>query len=262
MAIFRRFDDISALRLLSLQAEILELRYQFHYQCKINDKSASDSREKKFSSSFSTLGAGRALGAEQARLMDVMFSKLDQYYKCIIQATQIADTRVPDKQQLKVLQNWLRDEDFLSDAEGDAWFSQDTSMYLSPSPSSTEGDAFTASLLRLLKHYHRFWGHRRQNKHVIDEESGMTSYRDESIEKASRIITAAVSSVLPVMTIYILNILDTNNKRIGFTAAMTSLFAACLAWFTHATKVEILSATATFAAVEVVYIGTVLGNQS
>lgn len=96
-----------------------------------------------------------------------------------------------------------------------------------------------------MKRFHRLIGRRRAKKRVIDEEYGMVSYDDSTIERASRIITAVISSMLPVLTIYILNILDTLEKRIGFTAGMTALFAACMAYFTTAKRVEILVATAT-----------------
>lgn len=80
LAIFRRFDDIAALRLLSLQAEILGLQAAFQYQCKENDMS-QDVELKKYSQSFKQLNIGRDQDAQQALVMDKMFSKLDQYCK-------------------------------------------------------------------------------------------------------------------------------------------------------------------------------------
>jgi hypothetical protein len=49
--------------------------------------------------------------------------------------------------------------------------------------------------------------------------------------------------------------------RIGLVIVFTTLFALSLALFTGARKVEIFSATAAFAAVEVVYIGSTAGLQ-
>lgn len=78
LAIFRRFDDISVLRLLSLQAEILELRAQFDFQCKKNDISPN-TKKQEYSRSFAALRLGEQQGEEQARVQTLMFSKLDEY---------------------------------------------------------------------------------------------------------------------------------------------------------------------------------------
>lgn len=80
LVIFRRFDDIAALRLLSLQADILILQAEFQRQCKENDTSENEN-ERNYSQSFRQLNIGRDQNIEQALVMDNMFSKLDQYCK-------------------------------------------------------------------------------------------------------------------------------------------------------------------------------------
>jgi hypothetical protein len=47
--------------------------------------------------------------------------------------------------------------------------------------------------------------------------------------------------------------------RIGLVIVFTTVFSVALALFTGAKKVEVFSATAAFAAVEVVYIGSTSG---
>jgi hypothetical protein len=70
-------------------------------------------------------------------------------------------------------------------------------------------------------------------------------------------IVAALSSILPTVAILVLFFVRDMLKRIGLVVVFTTLFAFALALFTNSRKIEIFSATAAFAAVEVVYIGTV-----
>lgn len=49
--------------------------------------------------------------------------------------------------------------------------------------------------------------------------------------------------------------------RIGLVIVFTTIFSVTLALFTGAKKAEILAATAAFAAVEVVFIGSVSGPE-
>lgn len=69
-------------------------------------------------------------------------------------------------------------------------------------------------------------------------------------------IIAALSAIFPTVVILGLYFVQSMIKRIGLVILFTSLFAITLALFTGAKKVEIFSATAAFAAVEVVYIGS------
>uniref|UniRef100_A0A0D2YEH8 DUF6594 domain-containing protein n=1 Tax=Fusarium oxysporum (strain Fo5176) TaxID=660025 RepID=A0A0D2YEH8_FUSOF len=55
--------------------------------------------------------------------------------------------------------------------------------------------------------------------------------------------------------------LETTAQRIGLTVVFTVLFAVILELFTNAKRVEIFAATATFAAVEVVFIGSALNSK-
>lgn len=119
-----------------------------------------------------------------------------------------------------------------------------------PTAGSPQSDPLTTWMFKLLNYFfrlsHRLLGPAMHVKEIkIDTESGLAVYdNDSAIRKASRLVTATISSVVPVMTIYVLNVLNTTEKRIGFTAAMTALIAGYLTFFTNASRVEVLSATA------------------
>jgi hypothetical protein len=51
LAIFRRFDDANILCLLSLQAEILQLRKEFHWENSLDETDGTE-QEKKYGRSF------------------------------------------------------------------------------------------------------------------------------------------------------------------------------------------------------------------
>ncbi|KAH6887024.1 hypothetical protein B0T10DRAFT_607821 [Thelonectria olida] len=80
------------------------------------------------------------------------------------------------------------------------------------------------------------------------------------LTKASNLIAIIVSSTLPVLTIFVLNTLKSTTIRLGLTVLFTALFSILLAFFSLAKRAEIFAATATFAAVEVVFIGSALSS--
>lgn len=54
-----------------------------------------------------------------------------------------------------------------------------------------------------------------------------------------------IASLMPVLTIAVLNQIQSTNNRILMTAVITALFAGAIAAFTQAKRVEIIAATAT-----------------
>ena len=65
-----------------------------------------------------------------------------------------------------------------------------------------------------------------------------------------------MSAIIPTVAILTLHFVHRMIHRIGLVIVFTTVFAITLALFTGAKKVEVFSATAAFAAVEVVYIGS------
>ena len=65
-----------------------------------------------------------------------------------------------------------------------------------------------------------------------------------------------MSSLIPTLSILVLYFVKRQLVRLGLLIVFTTTFSLTLAWFTEARKVEIFSAVAAFAAVEVVFIGT------
>lgn len=81
---------------------------------------------------------------------------------------------------------------------------------------------------------------------VIDVESGLMEYSDDSMNRISKIIVTVLSSILPVLTTVVLWVVHSTIHRIGIMIVFTSLFAAALAAFTSARRIEIFVATASY----------------
>ena len=75
IAIFRRFDDLNLLSLLSLQAEILELRQSLRRTCLLDDTHGQEN-EKNYSSNFKL---SRNNNSEQYKRIEVIRQKLKDY---------------------------------------------------------------------------------------------------------------------------------------------------------------------------------------
>ncbi|KAF4959957.1 hypothetical protein FSARC_10605 [Fusarium sarcochroum] len=137
----------------------------------------------------------------------------------------------------------------------------DPKLYVALQPGLEEDDIFTRSVMDLiLSPFHHSLGEKLNKGQVIDKETGYVSYDDGSIHKVTSIIVTIIAATLPPLTILALNSLATTDQRIGLTVLFTATFAGILACFSTAKRVEILAATATFAAVEVVFIGSAISG--
>ncbi|KAI8402674.1 hypothetical protein FOFC_17990 [Fusarium oxysporum] len=235
-AIFRRFDDINLAVLLALQAEIVDLQYQLQIQSQ-KDNSSQGQRD----------------------LLIKLQPKLTEYNNLILQLSELSQLQIPRTSQLETLQDWLTDPkggaNFLTKTgtpELYTWKPKDPSQYVSLHKTAEDSDPFTNFVKEVLTFiFHRLCGERLNAARVVDVESGLASYSDSSLVRASNLFTVIVSSALPVLTIFALNSLETTAQRIGLTVVFTVLFVVILELFTNAKRVEIFAATATFAAVEV-----------
>ncbi|KAK4210640.1 hypothetical protein QBC37DRAFT_474901 [Rhypophila decipiens] len=249
--IFRRFDELNMLHLMALQAEIIELRDLFRDRCRRDDAANLSPEDGLYSGYFHALRNSAPTG-------DTL--------------SQLSQTLDPPKSQLHELQDFLRSstggKNFLKGSEAFTWKEPDPSAYLSVNRPSPENNPFTSFLTYRIAHlFHRLCGgrrsgirsHKRFGK-LVDEEAQLRSYSDSKLQKTSQIISVVVSSTLPVLTIFVLNTLDTTTKRLGLTVLFTGVFGLLLAFFSSAKRAEIFAATATFAAVEVVFIGTSIPN--
>lgn len=162
----------------------------------------------------------------------------------------------PPSSQLRTLQHWLYNprggNQFLKGSETFTWDSDDAGQYVCLKQSSSENDIFTRFIKRVMSLvFHRLIGekisrNKRGRGKEIDVEAGITSYDEDALDKASNLISIVLSSVMPVITIFALNELETVSQRLGLTVVFTAAFAGLLAVFSTAKRAEIFAATATY----------------
>ncbi|KAI1151268.1 hypothetical protein F4825DRAFT_451676 [Nemania diffusa] len=281
-AIFRRFQEMNILHLMSLQAEILDLQAWFQHR-----RSEDETEHPIYSRSFQELRQSREIPAQssaqssdtslppeehtisslsQYELLCRLRKIMSEYNTLLLQVSQLSQAPSPSKSQLHELQRWLRDKEggdnFLKVTEFNTWEDPEPTKYIVVKKAAIEDDYLTKFISHiLLLIFHRLFGHRWKVGKIIDRRSGLTSYSDTKISRAGSIFAAILSSALPVLSIFVLNNLHSTTLRIAVTLVFTTVFALALAAFSSAKRVEIFAATATFAAVEVVFIGSAL-NQS
>jgi hypothetical protein len=128
------------------------------------------------------------------------------------------------------------------------WEDEDARRYIRVGQDPEENDLFTELIKSMaIRLYHRVWGERHGGGRVIDPESDLRSYDESKIIKASNIMATTLSFVLPVITIFALNQVQSTNLRIALAAVFTAIFAFILAFISTAKRAEIFTATATYA---------------
>ncbi|RBR14436.1 uncharacterized protein FIESC28_07672 [Fusarium coffeatum] len=275
-AIFRKFDEVNITQLMALQAEIVELQYRFQLKAEQDDKNGHI-----HSGSFHALRHSVPTrrdkeahndGNDQLSLLNALRTRITEYNTLLLQAltgnevAELSKLPTPQKSQLDALQDWLTDpkggDNFTAKMGGTelyTWKPTDVTKYVSLRQPAEDSDPFTEFIMGVMARiYHRIFSQKFMTGRVVDLESGLTSYSDSKLIKASNLIAVMVSSALPVLTIFVLNTLTSTTLRLGLTVLFTVVFAVVLEIFTSAKRIEIFAATATFAAVEVVFIGSAL----
>ncbi|KAA8643738.1 uncharacterized protein ATNIH1004_010512 [Aspergillus tanneri] len=240
MAIFRTFRELNMLNLLSLQAELTELHIQFQDICHEDDTS-SDPSDQVYSSYFHSLrGSRNTPNNEQLEMLLRIRQKLRE------DIAGLSTLREPNKNDLRTLHNWLASSEggnyFLKGSEVFMWDDEkDLAKVFNP-PGERLDDPFSKWLTsNVLQWYHALWGHRRK---TVNLESGMSQYHDLSLIRISTVVATTASSILPLLAVLVLWYVKDTVHRILVMIGFTTLFAASLAIFTSARRIEIFAATA------------------
>uniref|UniRef100_L2FEW3 DUF6594 domain-containing protein n=1 Tax=Colletotrichum fructicola (strain Nara gc5) TaxID=1213859 RepID=L2FEW3_COLFN len=273
VAIFRRFDHLNFLSLLSLQSEIIQLEVELRIVSRVDDDEAQRGLSidtSQYAKNFKIL---RESGSSQYTLLEKLRGRLREYRPnkspkddLAIQLSQVNQIGPPAGFQLEMLKDWLRDQKldhpFLQGHEAQTWASDEARLYMCLKPKMPEDDYFTRFVSNfLLRSYNYLRPRQTRYGETVDETSGHISYDNHLIRRISNLGTTLVACVMPVLTIFVLNIVPSTNLRILVTSIFTTVFALLIATFSNAKKVEIFAATATFATVEVVFIGSAIGSK-
>ena len=86
------------------------------------------------------------------------------------------------------------------------------------------------------------------------QQRGFTVFSDQRIRRTTRLFAVVLSSILPVLSIVILYYVHSTNVHIGLIIVFSTLFSAVVALVSDARNVEVMAATAAYAAVLVVFV--------
>ncbi|KAH8710008.1 hypothetical protein GQ44DRAFT_776845 [Phaeosphaeriaceae sp. PMI808] len=267
-AIFRRFGELNLLHLLRLQSELQAMEKELQ-DIREEDASSDEYMRTLYAKDFRAMRDNLECGdpLQYEKLVEIGV-KLQEYNAALASALQLQKADQPSDRELRDLQGWLaRDRGgnrFLAGEEAKVWEDKELSEYVTLFPKDLENDAFSSLLAgRVLDIYHAIFGYKNRKKYGIgSEDVDIRKYSSKRIGRVSNVVAATISSILPTLVILVLYFVKRMIVRIGLVILFTALFSVSLAIFTAARKVEIFSATAAFAAVEVVYIGSSSSNST
>jgi hypothetical protein len=87
-----------------------------------------------------------------------------------------------------------------------------------------------------------------------------THYSQTTLLRIVRVIAMAMSSLLPILAITVLYFIRSMKLRLAVVAAFTFGFSIVVGVLTHGDLINVFVASAAFAAVEVVFVGSVVSN--
>ncbi|KAI0517497.1 hypothetical protein F5B22DRAFT_603218 [Xylaria bambusicola] len=260
-AIFRRFRFLSIMNILRLQSELQDLESQLKDIWQLEQE--EDDFRKTFRSDFRYMREQLNEDSIQYDILREIGEKLKEYHEALQSFSPGgSDAAQPSNHDLEGLRQWIALEggNFLDGIEEGTWKIPDVSEYFTMRPTSGHGEDGLSELLngKLLTAYTAVIGRRTKSEDKLLGRN-IRIYDERKIARVGDAIVAIFSAALPTVAILVLYFVKSMLNRIGLVVVFTSIFAAALAIFTNAKRIEIFSATAAFAAVEVVFVGSTSG---
>ncbi|KAK0704434.1 hypothetical protein B0H67DRAFT_521535 [Lasiosphaeris hirsuta] len=256
-AVFHGFRELYAENLLYLQAEIVYLSKELE-DIRGIDRTDKQRGRGNLHQDWAKLRASDAKGdGRQLQKILELREALDKYYESVLRYEKIVNMKKPQARTLKNMLQWMLDV-------GDVGLvGNDWNIYADKKPQPmmtldhTSDDEFTTWVqTTLVEIYHQILGRRIHKSPDEEHLRGTISYPVEKVGTASRFIAATIACALPTASIFGLHFVSSTTVRLGIVFATSVVFALCMACMTSAKTQEIFSATATFSAVLVVFIGT------
>ncbi|PMD67067.1 uncharacterized protein K444DRAFT_689534 [Hyaloscypha bicolor E] len=270
--VFRQFQEAAARDLLYLQAELVHLESEYQRVAKADRESGDDDERHLYAFEWWHLSQSEARGfeGEQWALALQIRTKLREYYTSLHQYNEISLMKRPKDSQVKSLREWIESphlgggcgflgRDLGGFAQEAAYDPKHVGDLVMLSEELGEDDMLTSFISGpLLRLFHTFW---QRYKVRPENRSSLYYYSDEHVNGVINIIGTVASSLTPMISIIVLYVIQSTRIRLGLVCVFTLLFSLVLALATKARRIEIFAATAAFASVQVVFVGSV-GNSS
>ncbi|KAH8724360.1 hypothetical protein GQ44DRAFT_655147 [Phaeosphaeriaceae sp. PMI808] len=256
LAIYRRFQHLSARNILYLQSELVEAENQLAEF----DKEDREQNSVNFDAILGTRcwislqsEATRSDRAEKRRnLIQKIRPLMKEYYDTLLLQSQIMKLENPSSRVWEVFRKWYsKSRPLIEDENGMKAMMLVDFVALRP---TLERDRLSQFLHRYGGYASFFWkasGSRASSVHYFPE---------QRISQIVTIIGVLTSTILLIGAIVSLYVVGRPSARLGMIAGFTVLFALSVALFTNARRAEIFTATAAYAAVLVVFVSGNLGS--
>ncbi|KAK4150397.1 hypothetical protein C8A00DRAFT_46194 [Chaetomidium leptoderma] len=241
MTAFRRFGALAAEDLLYRQAELVELERSLR-EYQQEDKESGHGDRERYAFNWDKLQ--RSGGFNEA----------------ILRHRRVLELRHPLASQIKALDEWMQRPTmgnvWLEGSDRKTWSEPNLEDMITLIPQSQEENFATDFTLKLIHEYNRLLGRHIHKAKTSDFLHNTIRYRDEGIFRVLKALATLMASLLPVAGIAALYAIHSMPGRIGGIAVFTALFSFSLSVITSASTKDTFSATAAFAAVLVVFVGT------
>ncbi|KAI0380112.1 hypothetical protein F5Y04DRAFT_282241 [Hypomontagnella monticulosa] len=255
-AILRRFKRLNYQNLLYLQAQIIHLEESLD---RLVEQDAIDPERKEHARDWWRLahGKGRA-GRAQWRKVCRIRKKLKEYNEALLQQVQISKLDGPNPIDLEFLRSWFERPSMgwfpIRGLDFKAWEQRPEDDLIAVKPRIPPDPLSKWITNYVFPLYHRLFGVRFKVADSNEVGDGLYTYEESLLSSVISIITIVAASVLPLLSIVVLYVVETEPIRLGILIIFSSCFALALALMTSARKVEIFAATAAYAAVNVVFL--------
>jgi len=208
-------------------------------------------------STTATLTSAEERASEMWRITLRIRELLDEYNKALTHQSFLHTLQKPSTLSQKAVHNILFDAEGKptlispSEAEYVSKFAEDL-ITLAPGGGQEV-------LTRFLERRFGWVFETKADKKRASPDSPLTFFSESRINSTVRGIAVVLSSVLPILSVVVLYFIANNNIRLGLIVLFTVICSASLAFLSKASNSEIIVATATYAAVQVVFVS---GNLS
>ncbi|KAK3639869.1 hypothetical protein LTR56_012249 [Elasticomyces elasticus] len=263
-AIYRRFASLNARNLLYHQAKLVHLEHELH------EMEQTFANEKHLH-----YNVRHIFGAEAGSSGYILQKKheevgraLDKYNSLLLEQHKLLRLPKPDSSFVESIYNFIGSEkgdkpDWLEHPENTIYAVWDDDRkpiqqdLVTLNQEFRNQDPFTRFFTTILMD----WWHRVYSRFKpADGELGEYIYSEKAISKWMGVVTMIVASALPTLSIVVLYFIKSEVWRLVFIVLFSGVFAAALAIFTEARRVEVFAASVALASVQVVYVGTGFGN--
>ncbi|KAF2643695.1 hypothetical protein P280DRAFT_392393 [Massarina eburnea CBS 473.64] len=245
--IYRRFDALNARNLLYLQSELCILERRLRALEK-RDATNDVGRRMKYAADFETmLDEPPELDNRQLEVIKLIRKKVSQYNKALIQYETLHRLKSPDECDRENIRSFLCS----AEMEGKYLEGEDCSTW-----GRMEEDAHALDLITVKPRKHVDWFSLQVAEKAVtlfkfrlrsrkeDFDVSAPLYYDRTVLRITFFLTSTVASLLPLVSIFTLDKLQSHTARFGVSAAFTLLVAVCLTLLTEARRADVFAVTA------------------